>query len=101
MKIYQGSNDSLMFNLSGGFIEASNFYAVLVKSSKKLKEWERDDIDITNNILSLSLTQEETAMFPSGDAILSMKCFNSNSQVEFAAEIEIEIIARKDKGYIF
>ena len=101
MQIYQASNESLVFNLSGGFENFTDFYAVLTLGSKKLKAWELVDVDVVDNKLILPLKQEETSNFTVGDATLSMKCFNSDNQVEFASEIDVEIVERKDKTKIF
>ncbi len=101
MPILQGSNAPLIVKCDKDVSDLSKIVLSLWvqtgnKGGKLLKKWEKDDVQINENIIMCPLKEEETASFPDGSITLSVKGLDTNNQVRMWDEITVKSKARLD-----
>jgi hypothetical protein len=95
--IIQSSNKPIIIDFSEDMTDNKIRVTLWDNKGIKLKEWINADLTIEENIVTASLTQEETANFPECMARLEIKWLNSDGITEFAKNIAIRISDKNDK----
>lgn len=95
--IIQSSNKPILIKFSEEVLFPNIRITLWNEKNQKLKEWTKEDIKIEGNIAEAPLTQEETANFPKGIAILEIKWLDNDGKTEFANKERINIVDRNDK----
>lgn len=67
------------------------------RNGNKLREWDRDEMTIEGDTVSLPITESESAAFPAGTIILEAKGLSNGGSTIFWDEASIAIRARRDK----
>lgn len=94
--IIKSSNKPLEITFTEDLTNITVLRITLWNDDTLLKLWTKNDIVINGDKITAPLTQEETASFPEGKAILEIKWLDSENNTEFANKASVKIMERKD-----
>ena len=96
--IIQGGNTPIEVTFSDSVVDLSTLVATLwTEKGAKLKEWEKSDMIIDDNVVTLPLDEDETRLFPSTYVFLEIKGVDEYSRILFWEKAKIEVYKRNDR----
>ena len=96
--IIQGTNIPIQLTFEQDVSGLTKLVATLWQSGKLLKQWERADMTIIGNVVTLPLNEDETRTWKKGKIKLEVKGLNRSNQVLFWEEAFTEVLSRDDRN---
>lgn len=96
--IIQGSNVPITLTLDTDVSTIPTLVATLWSDSKMIKKWEKSEMTIDSNRISLPLTQPETSAMSATKHIIDIKGLDSDGTTLFWDEAVIAVVGRRDKN---
>ena len=95
--LIQGTNIPIEITFDENVSSFKKIVATLWIQNKQVKEWQKSDMTISGDTITLPLDEDETRTFKKGKAILEIKGLTDLNQTVFWEEATIEITSRRDK----
>lgn len=93
--ITQSSNLPLTIEFDAE-IDCVDLSVLLSSCGQELRRWGLADVEILGNVMICPLTQQETAGFPPGTAVLEIKWLDKDGLTVFAEPVKLLIKKRED-----
>ena len=95
--IIQGSNNPITLAFSEDIADIPTLVATLwAGSGQMIKRWDKADMGIDGEVVTLPLTEEETAQLGGGSIALDVKGVDSDGSIVFWDEAGIRVLPRRD-----
>lgn len=95
--IIQGSNNPITLTFNEAVADIPTLVATLwAGSGQMIKRWDKSDMGIDGEVVTLPLTEEETAALNGGSIALDVKGLDSDGNVVFWDEAGIRVLPRRD-----
>lgn len=95
--IYQGGNSPLILTFDEDMQSIPDISVGLYHGSTELKHWDKSTVLIDGPIISCPMTQDETAKFSSGQAVLEVKVLGSGGEIILYEVVAEEVVKRNDR----
>ena len=97
--IIQGTNIPLVVTFDGSVTDCAALVITLWRRNRtELKRWTMADMVINADIVTLPVSEEETAAWPEGYNTLEAKGLDADGSTIFWEEIPVLVVSRRDKG---
>lgn len=95
--IIQGSNNPITLTFSEDIADIPTLVATLwAGSGQMIKRWDKADMGIDGEVVTLPLTEEETAALNGGNIALDVKGVDADGSIVFWDEAGIRVLPRRD-----
>ncbi|WP_294143865.1 hypothetical protein [uncultured Clostridium sp.] len=99
--IYQGGNLPIRFEFDSDMEKVKEIHiTIYAANGKQLKQWEKEELTISNKLITAPLSQEETLSFPCGKIQIEIKWLNPDTYVELAEVIWDRVAGRNDHSIL-
>lgn len=97
--IIQGSNNPITITFDSDLTDIPILVATLwLGRGIMVKRWDKSDMGIDGEIVTLPLTEEETAQMGGGTIILDVKGLDEDGNTIFWEEAGLRVVPRRDHG---
>lgn len=97
--IIQGSNNPITLTFSEDIADIPTLVATLwAGSGQMIKRWDKTDMGIDGETVTLPLTEEETAALNGGNIALDVKGVDGDGNIIFWDEAYMRVLPRRDSG---
>lgn len=96
--LIQGTNIPIQVTFDSEVLSFPKIFATLWQGGKQIKQWQKSDMSIMGETVTLPLSEQETKKFKKGKVQLDIKGLNALGQTVFWEEAVIEVIDRKDRN---
>ena len=95
--IIQGSNNPITLTFSEDIADIPTLVATLwAGSGQMIKRWDKADMGIDGEVVTLPLTEEETAALNGGNIALDVKGVDAYGNIVFWDEAGVRVLPRRD-----
>jgi len=98
--IYQGANSPIRIRISGSVSDVTNMSVLLHDGNSDVKNWEYNDLTISDEKIFAPLTEADTMEFPVGMLTLEIKWSDGNGIVHIEPTKLVKVIKRLDTAVI-
>jgi hypothetical protein len=97
--IIQGSNNPITLTFDSDLTDIPTLVATLwLGRGIMLKRWDKSDMSIDGEVVTLPLTEEETAQMGGGTIVLDVKGLDEDGYTIFWEEASLRVLPRRDHG---
>lgn len=94
--LIQGTNIPLKIVFDQSVADIPELVVSLWKNRKLLKQWNKEDMNVEDDTVTLPLTEDETKDFPPGPSTVEAKGLTAFGQTIFWDEYNVNIHPRRD-----